>query len=198
MQKKSKLFDSQYEEYTIWPEISNPAQSWEKKIWKNPKNSLWKKNMKILKKKKMLSKKNAILLVLLFEEISLRPELFSPPPFQNPGGVPWAWRSPEILVSNLGWMKKKTLRDRKRLPNYIWFFFSFCQILNFLQISVFEFGHNQTTQNLVTQNLKCEGKTDKTKKKCDKMQNGYFSQYSTTNCWVLSEFQMLSFFTIFF
>ena len=47
------------------------------KIWKNHLFS--KKSQNLKEKKKFPWKKNAILLVLLFEEISLRPELSSPP-----------------------------------------------------------------------------------------------------------------------
>ena len=51
-------------------------------------------------------KKNAILLVLPIEEISLRPELSSPARCRILGGSPepdGGWRTEEILVSNIGY-----------------------------------------------------------------------------------------------
>ena len=41
--------------------------------------------------------KNAILLVLIFKEISLGPEVSSKPLFRIQGGVPWAFRTENVL-----------------------------------------------------------------------------------------------------
>ena len=88
-------------------ELPSPAQSWEEKTsGKISKNPFFSKNLKMLKKKreKNLKKKNAILLVLQIEEISLWPELSSPPRSIFQGGYPERdkQRRTEILVSNIG------------------------------------------------------------------------------------------------
>ena len=54
------------------------------------------------REKKFRPKKNAIPLVLPIEEISLRPELSSPPRFRIQGGSPERDTRTEILVSNIG------------------------------------------------------------------------------------------------
>ena len=54
---------------------------------KSPQKSLFSKNMKILKIS-FFCRKNAIPLVLPIEEISLRPELFSPARSRIQGGYP--------------------------------------------------------------------------------------------------------------
>ena len=60
----------------------------------------------LLKKKKMWKKKCYPLSILMLGgRDSTRP--LQSTPFQNPGGVAQAlqkWRSPEILVSNIGWV----------------------------------------------------------------------------------------------
>ena len=60
-----------------------------KQFQKIQKNHIFSKNLKILKNFFFAEKKkNAILLVLPNEEISLRPELSSPPRFRIQGGYP--------------------------------------------------------------------------------------------------------------
>ena len=59
-----------------------------KNIEKYEKFTFFKKSEHFEEKKKIEEKKNATLLVLLIEEISLQPELFSPAHFRIQGGYP--------------------------------------------------------------------------------------------------------------
>ena len=105
MSAKKIKFVSQYKEYSIRPEISSPAQSWEKSLKKSQK--IWKNHFF---KKIFFCQKNVIPLVFPIEEISLWPGLSSPPRFRIQGGSTSVTEKDgwtEILVSNIRYKQTK-------------------------------------------------------------------------------------------
>ena len=75
-----------------------------KNLQKIPKNHIFSKKREIFENIFIFveSKINAILLDFLFEEISDNfTRALQSTPFQNPGGVPWAWHSDSSGSSNI-------------------------------------------------------------------------------------------------